>query len=70
MSSMFRNFNKSDIENKIFDSIRKPPIYVRFVDDILILANDIKEINILQSICQKIHFLTLLINLKLTKFPF
>ena len=39
----------SDLENKIFVSIKKPPIYQRYVDDILILANNINEINILQD---------------------
>ena len=43
----------SDLENKIFNSIRKPPIYIKYVDDILILANDINEINILQDAFQK-----------------
>ena len=40
------NFYVSDLENKIFNSIKKPPIYLRYVDDILILANNINEINI------------------------
>ncbi len=33
------------LENKIFNSIKKPPIYLRYVDDILILTNNINEIN-------------------------
>ena len=43
----------SDSENEIFNSIKNPSIYVRYVDDILILANDINEINILQDTFQK-----------------
>ena len=35
----------SDFENRIFDSIKKPPIYLRYVKDILILANNINKIN-------------------------
>ena len=33
--------------------LKKPPIYLRYVDDILILANGINEINILQDTFQK-----------------
>ena len=43
----------SNLENKIFNSIKKPPIYLRYVDDILILANNINKINILQDTFQK-----------------
>ena len=43
----------SDLENKIFKSIGKPSIYLRYVDEILILANDINEINILWDTFQK-----------------
>ena len=45
--------------NRIFHSIKKPPMYLRYVDDILILANNINEINILQDTFQKnsvLHF--------------
>ena len=51
----------SDLENKIFNSIKKPSIYLRYID-ILILANDINEINILQDTFPKNQFLTLLMN--------
>ena len=53
LGPLFNNFYVSDLENKIFTSIRKPSIYLRNVDDILILANDINEINILQDTFQK-----------------
>ena len=58
LGSIFRNFYMSDLENKIFNSIKKPPIYLRYVDDVLILANNINEINIQDTI----QFLTLLMN--------
>ena len=43
----------SNLENKIFNSIKKSPIYLRCVDDILILADNINKINILQDTFQK-----------------
>ena len=43
---IFRSFYKSHLENKIFHTIRKPPIYLRYINDILSLANDNNEINI------------------------
>ena len=61
LGPIFSNFHMSDFENRIFNSIRKPSIYLRYVDDIFILANDINEINI-QDAFQKIQFLTLLMN--------
>ena len=48
----FSNFYMSDLENGIFNSIKKPTIYLRYVDDILILTNNINEINILQDTFQ------------------
>ena len=50
---IFSNFYMSELENKIFNSIKKPPIYLRYVDDILILAHNINKINILQDTFQK-----------------
>ena len=52
LSPIFSNFYMSDLENRFFNSIKKPPIYLRYVD-ILILANNINEINILQDTFQK-----------------
>ena len=60
--SILSNFYMSDLENRIFNSINKPPIYLRYVDDILILTNNINEINILRDTFPKIQFLTLLMN--------
>ena len=50
---IFSNFYMSDLKNKIFNSIKKPPIYQRYVDDILILVNNINEIIILLDTFQK-----------------
>ena len=49
LSPIFSNFYMSNLENKISNSIYKPSIYLRYVDDILILANDTNEINKLQD---------------------
>ena len=62
LGPIFSNVNTSNLENKIFNSIRKPSIYLRYVDDILIPANDINEINIPEDTFQKLQFLTLLMN--------
>ena len=53
LSPIFSNFYIPDLENRIFDSIRKLPIYLRHVDDILILANNINKINILHETFKK-----------------
>ena len=57
LDPIFSNFYMSDLKNKIFTYIRKPPIYLRYVDDTLIRANDINEINILQDTFLKNSFL-------------
>ena len=53
LGPIFSNFYMSYPENRIFNSIKKPPIYLRYVDDILILTNNINKINILQDTFQK-----------------
>ena len=52
LGPIFSNFYMSNLENRIFNSTKKPPIYLRYVDDILILTNNINEINILQDTFQ------------------
>ena len=52
LGPIFSDFYMSDLENRIFNSIKKPPIYLRYVDDILILTNNNNEINILQDTFQ------------------
>ena len=59
---IFSNFYMSDFEHKVFDKIKKLSIYLRSVDDILILDNDINEIYIVQDIFQKIQSLILPLN--------
>ena len=49
LGPIFSNFYMSDLENRIFNSIKKPPIYLRYVDDIFFLGNNINAINILQD---------------------
>ena len=53
LGPIFSNFYMSDLENRFFNSIKKRPIYLRYVDDILILANNFNKINILQDTFQK-----------------
>ena len=51
---IFSNFYMSDLGNKIFNSIKKPSIYLRYADDILIFTNDTNEIHLLQDTFPKI----------------
>ena len=44
LSPTFSKFYLSNQENKIFNGINNPHICVRYVDDILILADNIEEI--------------------------
>ena len=53
LGPIFSNFYMFKIESKIFNKIKKPSIYLTYVDNILILTNDIKEINMLHDIIQK-----------------
>ena len=49
LGTIYSNFHLSDLENRIFNSIKIPSIYLRYVDDVLILANGTNEINKLQD---------------------
>lgn len=49
----FANYYMSHVENTIFIQVHKPKIYVRYVDDIFILANNIKEIDTLMTTFEK-----------------
>ena len=64
LGPIFSNFYKSNLENKIFNSIKKPSIYLRYVDDILILSNNINEISILQDTFQENSVLNFIHELK------
>ena len=52
----FINFYMSELENEIFNSLKNLSIYLRYVDDTLILANDTNEMNIQQDTFQKFSF--------------
>ena len=53
LGPIFSNFFMSNLENRIFNSIKKPSICLGCVDDILILVNDANKIKTLQDIFQK-----------------
>ena len=42
----------SALENKVFNIINKPNIYLRYADNILLLNNSTYEINTIQETCQ------------------
>ena len=52
LGPIFNNFYMSDLENKVFNTINKPNIYSRYVDDILLLTNSTDEINTIQETFQ------------------
>ena len=52
LGPIFSNFYMFNLEQRYLIAL-KPSIYLRYVDDILILANDTNEINILQDTFQK-----------------
>ena len=47
---IFSNFYMSNLENNVYNTINKPNIYLRNVDDILLLTN---EMNIIQETFQR-----------------
>ena len=47
MGPIFNNFYMSNLENKVFYTINKPNIYLRYIDNILLLTNSTNEINII-----------------------
>ena len=52
LGPIFGNFYMSALENKGFDTINKPNIYLRYADDILLLTNSTDEITIIQETFQ------------------
>ena len=52
MGPIFSNFYMSTYENKVFNTINKPYIYLRYADDILHLTNCTDEINTIQETIQ------------------
>ena len=52
LGAIFSNFYMSALENKVFNTINKPNIYLRYADDILFLTINTEEINIIQETFQ------------------
>ena len=52
LASVLSNFYMSNLENKVFNAINKPNIYLRYVDNILLLTNRTNEINLIQETFQ------------------
>ena len=52
LGPVFRNFYTSALVKKVFDTINKPNIYLRYADDILLLTNSSDEINTIQETFQ------------------
>ena len=52
MGPIFCNFYISALENKVFNTINKPNIYLRYADNILLLINSTDEINTIQETFQ------------------
>ena len=71
LAPIFGNFYMSALENKVFNTINKSNIYLRYADDILILTNSTYEINTIRDTFQNNSVLnvTLEINIK-NKIPF
>ena len=57
----------SHIENKIFNTIKKPKLYVRYVDDIFIATQSHDEINKLKQILEKNSVLKFTTELNINK---
>ena len=61
----------TNLENTIFQTQNKPKIYLRYVDDILILTNNVNEVIKLQTAFQSNSVLTFTYELnKNNKMPF
>ena len=52
LEPIFSNFYMSALENKVFNTINKPNIYLRYTDDILHLTKSTDEINTIQKTFQ------------------
>ena len=71
LGPLFSQFYMCNLENNIFNSIKNPQIYLRYVDDILILSNNHQEITKLQKEFQKNSVLNFTIELnKNNRIPF
>ena len=52
LGPIFYNFYMLALEKKVFNTINRPNIYLRYVDDIYLFTNNTNEINIIQGIFQ------------------
>ena len=52
LGPIFSNFYMSALENKIFNTINKPNIYLRYADDVLLFTKSTYEINTIQETFQ------------------
>ena len=52
LGPIISNSYMSALENKVFNTINKPNIYLRYADDILLLANSTDKINTIQETFQ------------------
>ena len=50
LGPIFSNFYMSDLENKVFNTINKSNIHLRYADDILLLTNNTDEETIKKSV--------------------
>ena len=70
LGPIFSNFYMSDLENKVFNTINKSNIYLRYADDNLFLTNSTDEINIIQETFQNDSFLNFTQEININKISF
>ena len=71
LGPIFSNFYMSALENKVFNTINKPNIYLRYADDILHLTNRTHEIIIIQETFQNNSILNFIQEISINnKIPF
>ena len=65
LGPLFANFYMGHLEDKIFQLIDKPSIYLRYVDDILVLTEKVSDIENLKQVLHSNSVLSSLMNLML-----
>ena len=70
LGPIFSNFYMSVLENKVFDTINKPNIYLRYADDILLLTNSTYGINTIQETFQENSVLNFTQEININKISF
>ena len=69
--AIFRNFYVSALENKVFNTIKRPNSYLRYADNILLLINSTYESNTIQETFQNISVLNFTQEINISnKIPF